>query len=100
MVDYRPEAKRSISVVSGRTLVGMPIIAQLTGDPKCARLAHDLEQFLRTRVEGRYWFTGAHVDLWPKDFEADSVWHAVEYWLDRYERLYEDVQRKPSVRGM
>ena len=37
-------------------------------------------------MEGRYWFTGAHVDLWPKDFESDSVWHAVEYWIDKYDR--------------
>jgi hypothetical protein len=64
----------------------MPIIARITGDPKYIRLADDLEQFLRLKVEGRYWFTGAHVDLWPQDYEADSVWHAVEYWLNKFER--------------
>lgn len=79
-------ARRSISVVSGRALVAMPVIARITGQDKYARLAGDLERFLRTRCEGRFWFTGAHVDLWPKDYESDSVWHAVEYWLDAYDR--------------
>ena len=64
----------------------MPIIYRMTGDAKYARLAADLEQFLRKNVEGRFWFTGAHVDLPAKDYESDSVWHAVEYWLDKYDR--------------
>ena len=85
VVDDDPQRK-SVSVVSGRTLVAMPIIARITGDPKYTRLADDLEQFLRVKVEGRYWFTGADVDLWPQDYEADSVWHAVEYWLNKFER--------------
>jgi hypothetical protein len=84
VVDYRPGAKKSMSVVSGRTLVAMPVIARITGVQKYAKLAEDLEAFLRERVEGRYWFTGAHVDLWPGDFEADSVWQAVEYWLNQF----------------
>jgi len=88
-VDYRKGAKPSMSVISGRTLVGMPEIARITGDKKYARMADDLEKFLRTQVEGRYWFTGAHVDLPPGDFESDSVWHAVEYWLDKYDRTRE-----------
>ena len=90
VVDYRRVGQgalpSSISVVSGRTLAAMPVIAAITGDKKYAKLADDLEKFLREKIEARYWFTGAHVDLWPKDFEADSVWHAVEYWLDKYER--------------
>ncbi|HBO45461.1 MAG TPA: hypothetical protein DD670_16320, partial [Planctomycetaceae bacterium] len=88
VVDYRPgeEGTNSMSVVSGRTLVAMPAIARITGDETYSKLAEDMEAFLRSRVEGRYWFTGAHVDLWPKDFEADSVWQAVEYWLDKYDR--------------
>jgi hypothetical protein len=85
-VDYRPGCTNSFSVVSGRTLVAMPVIARITGDKKYAKLAEDLEKFLVSQVEGRYWFTGAHVDLWPKDFESDSVWQAVEYWLDKYQR--------------
>ena len=88
-VDYRQDAPHPISVISGRTLVGMPTIARITGDKKYSKLADDLEQFLRTRVENRYWFTGAHVDLPPPDYESDSVWHAVEYWLDKYDRTKE-----------
>ena len=80
------DGKNRTSVVSGRALVAFPIIHRITGDPKYGELAAQLEQFLRTHVEGRYWFTGAHPDLWPKDFEADSVWHAVEYWLHKYDR--------------
>lgn len=85
VVDYRRGAQPSMSVICGRTLVAMPIIHKITGDPKYAKLAADMEQFLRDKVEGRFWFSGAHVDLWPKDFEADSVWQAVEYWLNRYD---------------
>ncbi|MBM3335068.1 hypothetical protein FJY63_10450, partial [Candidatus Sumerlaeota bacterium] len=81
--------KRSISVVCGRTLVAMPIMARITGDKKYAKLADDMETFLRRQVEGRYWFTGAHVDLWPEDLESDSVWQAVEYWLNKYDRTKE-----------
>jgi hypothetical protein len=84
VVDNDP-AKKSISVVSGRSLAAFPVIARITGDARYGRSASQLEQFLRTHVEDRFWFTGAHVDLWPKDFEADSVWHAVEYWLTKYD---------------
>ena len=85
VVDNDP-ARKSISVISGRSLAAFPVIHRITGDARYGRFANQLEQFLRTQVEGRFWFTGAHVDLWPKDFEADSVWHAVEYWLDKYDQ--------------
>ena len=83
------DGKNQASVVSGRALVAFPIIHRITGDPKYGKLADQLELFLRTHVEGRYWFTGAHPDLWAKDFEADSVWHAVEYWLGKYDRTHD-----------
>ncbi|MFN7992400.1 MAG: hypothetical protein U0Q18_02295 [Bryobacteraceae bacterium] len=84
-VDYRT-GRKSISVVSGRALLAMPVIYRVTGEAKYRKLGEDLERFLRERVESRYWFTGQHPDLWPKDYESDSVWCAAEYWLDRYER--------------
>ncbi len=63
VVDYRlrrvANESASMSVVSGRTLAAMPIIAEITGDKRYAKLAGDLEQFLREKVEARYWFTGA-----------------------------------------
>jgi hypothetical protein len=76
---------RSISVISGRALVAMPEIYKITGDERYARVAERMEKFLREKVEGQYWFTGHHPDLWPADYEADSVWCAAEYWLDKYE---------------
>ena len=84
-VDYR-SGRKSISVVSGRALLAMPVIYRLTGDERYRKLAEDLERFLREHVEARHCFTGQHPDLWPKDYESDSVWCAVEYWLDQFER--------------
>jgi len=75
----------SISVVSGRALVAMPEIYRITGDKRYAKVAEGMERFLRQKVEGHYWFTGHHPDLWPADYEADSVWCAVEYWLNKYD---------------
>lgn len=76
----------SISVVSGRALVAMPEIYRITGDERYGRVAEGMERFLRQKVEGCYWFTGHHPDLYPTDYEADSVWCAVEYWLNKYDR--------------
>jgi len=84
-VDYRT-GRKGISVVSGRALLALPVIYLTTGQEKYRKLADDLGRFLRERVEANYWFTGQHPDLWPKDYESDSVWCAVEYWLDKYER--------------
>src|SRR5450755_1588977 len=88
-VDYRT-GRKSISVVSGRALLAMPVIYRITKQEKYRRLADDLERFLRERVEAGYWFVGQHPDLWPKDYESDSVWCAVEYWLDKYERTKDE----------
>jgi len=88
VVDNDP-AKKSISVVSGRSLTSFPVIQRITGDAKYGRFAAQLEKFLKEKVEDHYWFCGAHVDLPAADFEADSVWHAVEYWLDKYAQTQE-----------
>src|SRR6516165_1605164 len=66
-VNYRT-GRKSISVISGRALVAMPVIYRLTGRDEFRHLGDDLEHFLRQYVESRYWFTGQHVDLWPGDF--------------------------------
>jgi hypothetical protein len=78
--------KKSESVVCGRALVGLPIIAKITGDDRCLRASADQERFLRQNVEGRFWYTGAHPDLPPGDFEQDSIYAIVEYWLDKHAR--------------
>ena len=81
--------KKSESVVCGRTLVGLPIIAGITGDDRCLRASAAQERFLRQQVEGRFWYTGAHPDLPPGDFEQDSIYAVVEYWLDKHDRTGE-----------
>jgi hypothetical protein len=71
----------SASVVSGRSLAGLPIVYNLTADAKLRWLIEDLEAFLRHHAESKLWFTGQHPDLHGGDFEPNSVWGAVEYWL-------------------
>ena len=78
--------EKSFSVVCGRALVGLPIIASITGDDHYLKLSADMERFLRQNIEGRFWYTGAHPDLPPGDFEQDSIYAIVEYWLDKYDR--------------
>ncbi len=78
--------EKSFSVVCGRALVGLPIIAKITGDKRYLKLGADMEKFLRSGVEGRFWYTGMHPDLPPGDFEQDSVYAVVEYWLDKHDR--------------
>ena len=78
--------KKSFSVVCGRALVGLPIIAKITGDESYLKLCADMEKFLRSGVEGRFWYTGMHPDLPPGDFEQDSIYAVVEYWLDKHDR--------------
>jgi len=81
--------RKSESVVGGRTLVGLPIIAQITGDERCLRASAEQERFLRHQIEGRFWYTGQHPDLPPGDFEQDSLYNVVEYWLDKHDRTGE-----------
>ena len=78
--------RKSNSTVCARTLVAMPVIARITGDQRYLKFAEGLEQFLRAQCEARFWFTGAHPDLPPNDFEQDSLWNVMEYWLDKHDR--------------
>ena len=80
---------KSESVVTGRTLVGLPLIAKITGDDRPLRASEKQEQFLRQNVEGHFWYTGQHPDLPPADFEQDSIYNVVQYWLDKYDRTGE-----------
>jgi hypothetical protein len=81
-----PNASRNaVSVVSGRALVALPAVRRISGDSRFDPFIERHEQFLRRQVEDRLWFTGAHCDLAPQDFESDSIWQVVEYWLDKYE---------------
>jgi hypothetical protein len=78
--------RKSMSVVSGRALPALPIIASLTGDDRYLPFAKQLERYLRSNVEARLHFTGHHPDLPPDEIEEASIWGAIEYWLDKYER--------------
>ncbi len=78
--------KKSNSVVCGRALVGLPIIARITGDKRYLKVSEEMEKFLRAKVEGRFWYTGMHPDLPPNDFEQDSIYAVVEYWLNKHDR--------------
>ena len=68
----------SASAVSGRSLGALPVVFNLTADAQVGAIIGGLESFLR-RAEKALWFTGQHPD-W-NDFEPNSVWGAVEYWL-------------------
>ena len=81
--------QRSSSVVSGRALVALPIIAGITGDARYLQVSAELEQYLRRQVEGRFCYTGMHPDLPPEDYEQDSIYAVVEYWLDKHARTGE-----------
>jgi hypothetical protein len=85
VVDIQTGAK-SESVVSGRTLVALPMIAVITGDERLLGASERQRQFLKKKVEGQFWYTGQHPDLPPGDFEQDSIYNVVEYWLNRYDR--------------
>jgi hypothetical protein len=99
-VDIAPDGsdgKKSISVVSGRTMVALPIISKIMGDEKYLKKALEAEKFLREKVENRFWFTGMHPDLPPEDYEQDSFWAIVQYWLDKYDRTGEQDALKHAV---
>jgi hypothetical protein len=78
-------ARNAVSVVSGRALVALPAVRRITGESRFDPFLARHEQFVRRQVEDRLWFTGAHTDLPPQDFESDSVWQVAEYWLDKYD---------------
>ena len=63
----------------------MPVVYNITGDEAVGRLIPGLEKFLRL-CEDALWFTGQHPDLHAGDFEPNSIWGGVEYWLGKHER--------------
>jgi hypothetical protein len=78
--------RKSTSATSGRALPALPIISNITGDPKYEAFAQQLERYVRDDVEGRFRFTGHHPDLPPDELEEASIWGVIEYWLDKYDR--------------
>jgi hypothetical protein len=83
------ETKKSQSVVCGRLMDAFPKVAKITGNDIYLKKALEAEKVMREKVENRFWYTGAHPDLPPEDFEQDSVYAVVEYWLDKYDRTGE-----------
>jgi hypothetical protein len=89
--------EKSMSVVAARTMVALPKISKITGDDRYLKKALEAEKFLREKVENRFWFTGMHPDLPPEDYEQDSFWAIVEYWLDKHERTGEQDALEHAV---
>jgi len=89
--------EKSESVVAGRTLVALPIIAHITGDDRFLHASSRQEGFLRANVQNRFWYTGQHPDLPPGDFEQDSIYNVVEYWLDRYDSTGDKANLQQAV---
>ena len=75
------------SVVSGRTMNALPVFARLLDgtDGAFAALQAAAEGFTVAEIESQLIFSGQHPDLPWWDFEQDSIWELVEYWLDRAE---------------
>jgi hypothetical protein len=96
VVDVR-SGEKSESVVAGRTLVALPIIARITGDDRFLRASAKQEKFLRGNIEGRFWYTGQHPDLPPGDFEQDSIYNVVEFWLDKYDATRDEPSLEHAV---
>ncbi|GHT44429.1 hypothetical protein FACS189454_01770 [Planctomycetales bacterium] len=84
--DFACPKGKSESVVSGRLMDALPKISTITGNDIYLKKALEAEKFMREKVENRFWYTGMHPDLPPLDFEQDSVYAVVEYWLDKYDR--------------
>lgn len=74
----------------------LPVFAHLLGDSRAANFsalregaegwfvanAEGLLNWVVANAEGLLFFSGQHPDLEWGDFEQDSVWELVEYWLD------------------
>jgi hypothetical protein len=89
--------RRSVSHTAGRALPAVLAIARITGEPRYVAFAGELERHLREVVEARMRFTGHHPDLPPDELEEASVWGAIEYWLDTYQRTGEAARLERAV---
>ena len=89
--------RKSMSATSGRALPALPIISDITGDPKYRAFAERLETYVRDHVEGRLRFTGHHPDLPPDELEEASIWGVIEYWLDTYDRTHDKACLERAV---
>lgn len=69
----------------GRSLVAFKKIARITGDPTIINFLNTLEQWTKTNVEDKLYFTGYHVDRDPEHKETHGIWSNVQYLLDKYE---------------
>jgi hypothetical protein len=93
--------KKSESVVCGRTLVGLPIIAKITGDERCLRASGEQEKFLRANIEGKFWYTGQHPDLPPGDFERRAEHqHGFRFVVGFTERAGDLIRIKLPARAL
>lgn len=78
------------SVVSGRTMNALPIFERLLGNTNSLTnytnftfLRIQAENYLQNSIEKSLYYSGQHPDLPYWDYEQDSVWEIIEYWLDQ-----------------
>ena len=86
------------SVVSGRLLNALPVFARVLGDSAAynfSALVAASRAWHVANVEGALFYTAQHPDLPWDDQEQDSVWEAVEMWLD----VADDGTSSPPLRA-
>jgi len=77
---------RSISVCSGRAMVGLPIIARINRRREVHAGCRERRTVFTEERRGSLLVHRPTPGLPPSDAEADSIWCLCEYWLDKYER--------------
>jgi hypothetical protein len=89
--------RKSLSVISGRALPALLTICEITGVSHYCDFSESLERYLRMNAEARFRFTGHHPDLPPDEIEEASIWGAIEYWLNKYERTQKEEYLKHAL---
>lgn len=76
----------SRSVTPGRALAALPDIVRITKSEKYRGFMGDLEKWTDVHNDRKFYFSGAHPDLPPDEFEESSIWNVAFYNLHRFEQ--------------
>ena len=88
MIDAASDAPTP-SVVSGRLMNALPVIARVLGDSAEANytaLREGADRWLAERGEADLFFTAQHPDLVWSNQDGDAIWALVEHWLDVHDQ--------------
>jgi hypothetical protein len=87
------------SILTARALVAFPEIARITGDKQYLDFAtNQLEAWTRKYAEDRFYFTAVHPDITPEgNYDDQSIWNVIEYWLSKYDRTKDQECLERSV---